>query len=68
MKVMAGTATPVYNNFDFIYRKNPNLNLNSLFFFTKKNQNPAGSTASQRTFAILTKTVVGIARITAERA
>ena len=34
----------------------------------KKNQNPAGSTASQRTFAFCTSSHVGMARMTDERA
>jgi hypothetical protein len=32
MKVMAGTATPTINNFDCFYVKNPNLDLDLLFF------------------------------------
>jgi len=70
MNVMAGTTTPTLHTVDFFYGKNPNNELDSLFVLNqkKKIQNPSGSTASQRIFAIRTKSQVGRARMTAKNA
>lgn len=45
MNVMAGIATPTFQNVDFFFGKNPNPDYDSLFFFYKKRvQSPSDDT------------------------